>query len=463
MAGVALSGVASGIDTATIVDQLMALERQKTDRIELRQTQATNRKTDLASLKAKLATLKTAATELRSATTWGQSQTVESSDPARVTATRKTGAPIGGYSVQVLSLASSAQKTYQWTPNAADTTMTLDDGDAATSPLGLAVPAGASISDVAALINGRGDSPVYAAVVGQDKLVLSSRTTGEDVAFSAASSVLGAPSNEVDGRDASYRFNGEALPRSSPTNTVEDAIPGVTLSFKGVTTDPASVVVGAPGIDKSKVKDAVKAFVTAYNGLVESARNELTEKKVPNATRESDALKGLLFGDTGLSGMLSRLRASTTFSEAAGADADAIDGLASVGISVGGKAGASQDAARKGLIELDETKLAAALDADAESVRRLFGGTSSTGFSQSFETVADDLTKMLDGRIESATKEHTRLGRELTRTDERLAVKEKRMRAQFAAMELALSQSQTQQAWLTGQLASLNAASASSR
>jgi hypothetical protein len=35
-------------------------------------------------------------------------------------------------------------------------------------------------------------------------------------------------------------------------------------------------------------------------------------------------------------------------------------------------------------------------------------------------------------------------------------MKEERMRAQFAAMELALQNSQTQQAWLTGQLNALS-------
>ena len=44
---------------------------------------------------------------------------------------------------------------------------------------------------------------------------------------------------------------------------------------------------------------------------------------------------------------------------------------------------------------------------------------------------------------------------EMTRMDTRLAAKEKRMKAQFAAMEAALNQSQTQGAWLQGQLAGL--------
>jgi flagellar hook-associated protein 2 len=41
--------------------------------------------------------------------------------------------------------------------------------------------------------------------------------------------------------------------------------------------------------------------------------------------------------------------------------------------------------------------------------------------------------------------------------DDRLALKEQTLRAQFTAMETALSQSQTQSSWLSGQLSALNA------
>ena len=37
MAGIQLSGLASGLDTASIIDSLMAVERQPRTRIEMRQ------------------------------------------------------------------------------------------------------------------------------------------------------------------------------------------------------------------------------------------------------------------------------------------------------------------------------------------------------------------------------------------------------------------------------------------
>jgi flagellar hook-associated protein 2 len=63
---------------------------------------------------------------------------------------------------------------------------------------------------------------------------------------------------------------------------------------------------------------------------------------------------------------------------------------------------------------------------------------------------------VIDDRVTNVDKSARRIGDELTRTEERLAAQEKRLKAQFAAMETALNQSQTQQSWLTGQLNALN-------
>ena len=49
-----LSGLASGVDTSAIVEQLMALERQGKTRLQLRQTSLTAQQTTLTDLKTKL-------------------------------------------------------------------------------------------------------------------------------------------------------------------------------------------------------------------------------------------------------------------------------------------------------------------------------------------------------------------------------------------------------------------------
>ncbi len=66
---------------------------------------------------------------------------------------------------------------------------------------------------------------------------------------------------------------------------------------------------------------------------------------------------------------------------------------------------------------------------------------------------------MIDSRLEGSSRTVSRIQQQIDATNKRLDAKEQRLKAQFAAMELALQNSQTQQAWLTGQLAALNPSS----
>src|SRR5919112_959724 len=191
MAGLGLSGLASGVDTSSIVDQLMALEQRGKTRLSLRQSATTAQKSTLTAIKAKVDALKAAAADLRSVTTWGESQTIATTD-TRVTATRIGGAPIGGTTIKVLQLAGSAQKTYGWTESASATTITIDGTE-------VPISANAKIADVAAAINGRAGLSVYAAVVGGTKLVLSSRATGSAIDFTATGAQLSGPTATVAG------------------------------------------------------------------------------------------------------------------------------------------------------------------------------------------------------------------------------------------------------------------------
>ena len=378
-------------------------------------------------------------------------QTVESSDAARVAVARTGGAPIGGYSIKVTQLAGSAQKTYGWTQSASASQITLDDGAGGKDPVTIDIAAGAKIGDVAAAINGRSDLPVYAAVVGGDKLVLSSRATGAAVEFSATGAQLTGPSAEVAGRDALYELNGVAAPPSA-TNVLEDAIPGVRVTLKGTTADAVSVTVGAPGVDRAKVKEEIKAFVDAYNAVVTATRAKTTEKRVQDPTTQTDYNKGAFFGDSGLNSMLANLRGSVgrDYDEA---NETALDSLRDIGISTG-KPGAAITDTKSGLLQIDDAALTAALEADAQGVRNLFS-SAATPFAQDIEKLTTDLSKLLDGRVETAEKQSKRLTDDMSRMDIRLAAKEARLKAQFAAMETAMSASQTQMAWLEGQLAGL--------
>src|SRR3954451_10927289 len=103
-------GLASGLDTNTIVDQLMAIERQPQTRLKLRQQQIDTRKSALSDVETRLKNLQVAAQGLKSPTLWLDTQSVDVNDSTKVAATRTGGAGTGGYSVTVAQLASASQR-----------------------------------------------------------------------------------------------------------------------------------------------------------------------------------------------------------------------------------------------------------------------------------------------------------------------------------------------------------------
>jgi flagellar hook-associated protein 2 len=453
MSDLGLSGIASGVDTAAIIDKLMQLERNKTARIQLRQTAVEARKTDLSTIAGKLSALKSAAADLASSATWGQKQTIESSDPARVAVEKISGAGIGGHSISVTRLAASAQRTFSW-PVAAGGALTADTALSVTGATSgsITLTAGMKLSDAVTAINANDTLPVYAAEVNGE-LVLSARTTGAGSVFTATGlTETGTP--KITNLDATYEIDG--VQKSSPDNVVDEAIPGLRLTLKGLTSAPAGITVGAPALDKEAVTAKLKAFVTAYNDVIDATNTELNERPVANATNSTDARKGQLYGDIGLRSMLSQLR---QVAQESIAGLGSIDSLGDIGISVPkATGGQSTDEAKAGKLVLDETKLSAALEADWTKVRTFFADST-----KGFASVVDDFVgkqtgstgALLDGRKKTADDELRRLSDTLTRTNTRLEAQEKRLKAQFAAMETALGLAQSQQAWLAGQIAGL--------
>jgi flagellar hook-associated protein 2 len=449
VAGLALSGLASGVDTSSIVDQLMALERQRLTRIKYRQSAVGGQQSALKEIASKLAALKTAAENLSAEGTWKQSQTAESSDPTRVAVAMTGGAGIGGHTLQVDRLASSMQRGYSFTPAA---------GSIQVGTMTIAVEADDTLQQVADAINATAAGPVVAAIVkngdGEERLVLSSRKTGSDSDFTVtAPGILTADSAyttpDTSKLDALYSLDGVAQPPSK-TNVLENLVPGLRITLKGVTAAPATLNVTEPTLDREAVKTKVKAFVDAYNAVVDTTNAKLTEKPIGSPASEFQAGLGQLYGDTGMRGMLGALRQQMT-EIVAGAG---INDLADLGIVVPKATGSASADGKAGRLVLDDAKLTQALEADWTAV---------SGFFEDFATDVAAFVKkqtggtgVIDERLKSSTRNLDRLADQLDAANDRLDAREERMRAQFAAMESALQASQTQQAWLTGQLAALN-------
>jgi flagellar hook-associated protein 2 len=442
-----LTGIASGVDTSAIVDKMMTLERGARNRMDYKQAEITTRQSDLSTLQGKLITLRSAAAGLRDLGTWGDKQTVESSD-AKVLAERTSGAGPGGYDVQVLGLARAESHSYTYTAPTAATTLQIGSAS-------ISLAAGTSVEDAAKKINASADAPVYASAVN-GKLVMAARTTGTNSAFTASGSALSDEAVTA-GVNATYTVNGGTV-QSSQSNVVADAIPGLKLTFKGTTTSAASITVGNPGVDVEGVKTKVQAYVDAYNDVLKTTRGFLDEKRATSVTDTTTASQGVLWGDSALNTMLSRLR--TQNMNTVSGMSTGMNSLSALGISTGAATGGlTTDDAKMGLLTVDTDKLTAALTNDPTAARKLLGGQTGTdGFAQGVENVLKGYvgasgtitTRMAQGDQDLADLK-VRMGDE----DTRLTSVEARLKAQFAAMETALSNAQSQQSWLTGEIAKL--------
>jgi flagellar hook-associated protein 2 len=473
MAGITLTGMASGLDTDSIISQLMALEQNKVTAVQMRQVKVQAHKDDLSSIKTKLDAFKTAATALSDAATWKATQTTSSSDITKLGVTLLSGAGIGGHTVQIDKLASSAQHGFTYTSSATagsfDLSYAPTAGDPTPAKVTINVAANATASDVATLINANENAPVYAAVIkdasNNERIVLSARKTGQDSNFAVDTTALGAGSSLVeDGTysrtgttlNASYKLDGEAVARESQSNIIENAIPGVRLTLKGITSSPLSVTTTAAAIDSAGVQKKVQALVDAYNAVVTSTRAELTEKNDPKSTTTSGLKAGSLFGDSGLTSMLGSLKSQMT-QVVTGLG---LTGLADLGIGVPKSSGGtpSQDA-KDGKMTFDATKFAEVLNADYTKVRELFTGKGTTkGLSalmSDYVKSQTDTTGVLTGRMNSDDTILKDFTAQIDKLNDRMKTTQERLKAQFAAMETALNNSQTQQAWLTSQISSL--------
>jgi flagellar hook-associated protein 2 len=468
---VTLTGMASGLDTDSIISQLMQVESQKTSIITNRQSQVKAHQSDLTAIKTKVDALKSAAAALSDTSTWKATQTTASSDPTHVDVSLLSGAGIGGHTVSVSKLASSAQHGYAFTKNAAAGQITLFSGtdpNASTAgKVSINVAANATAADVATAINAREDSPVYAAVVNDgtnERLVFSSRKTGASSDFTVDTSGLAAGQLSEDAAytrtgtalNASYTLDDETTPRTSETNVITNAIPGVQLTLKGITTSPASVNTTAAAIDKDAVTKKVQAFVDAYNAVVTTTRGDLNEKSVPKATNSADLVAGRLFGDMGLDSMLGQLKNQMTQTVAG----LGLTSLADLGITIPkATGGASSQDAKDGKLTFDSSKLKSQLNADWTKVRDLFSGKGAAkGISGLISGYVDTQTGshgILTGRISSDGKQLSNYDGQIQKMNDRMQAESERLKAQFAAMESAMAQSQSQQAWLSGQIASL--------
>jgi flagellar hook-associated protein 2 len=460
-------GLASGLDTNTIIQQLMSIESQPKVRLQQKQVVEQARQSALKDVQTRLRNLSLQVAGLRDPTAWNDVQTVDSTDTTKLTATRTGGAAAGGYSLQIVALARAAQMTQGTSATAAsaDDTLHISVGS---SSVDVTVKAGDTLQTIADNINSTSGTPVYASLMN-GKLVLSGKQTGAANAISVTGGAVATDLGFTETQSAQNAdfWVGTTHYTDRATNVVTDVMAGVSLTLRGTTgTGTVSVVVGSPGADTDAIKKKVSAFVDQYNSTVDFIKTKLNEDRVVNPTTDADRAKGVLRGDTGLESLLANLRASVA--DVFSGRASGSDQLSEVGVSTGastGTAALNQDAIA-GKLTLDSTKLTEALAGDFSSVKSLFTSATGTyateGLSQRLDRYVNPWingdgtnASILSSRIDASDSLLTDLKDQMAQIDQRLSLREAALRQQFTDLETALAQIQSQGQWLSGQLAQL--------
>ncbi|WP_217915171.1 flagellar filament capping protein FliD [Miltoncostaea marina] len=436
-ASLSFSGLASGIDTAAIVDALMKLERMPIDRVKAQKTQLTAKQGVVQEINGLLGKLKDAAAKLSEPGAL-QGKTATAADPTVLSASAGAAAAKGVYNVQVTALAQA--HTMASAPGVAFTAGRQLDITAGGATTSVAMEAGDTVQTFADRVNAADDPGVSASVVN-GRLVLIARESGTAGAISVGGSAaadFGFTTTQA-AQDATATINGVAV--TSSGNTIQGAISGVdvVLAKEGTTT----VTVGA---DPAGAEATVTAFVDAYNALI---RNVRLATSYDAATKTA----GTLQGDSSISSMGGQIR-SIAGAAVAGLGG-AYDSLAQIGIT----------SARDGTMTLDGAKLRAALDADPAAVAAVLGREDAVagvgagdGIARQIRHFADTFSSQtLSERLTGFTASLKRMDDKIATLEDVMTVREQRLKQQFAAMETAVAQFQAQGGNLAAQLAGLSA------
>ncbi len=247
-----------------------------------------------------------------SATTNNESNTVSANSQAQA----------GTYSFYVSQLAQGQQTTFSMSDDTYAATgsfeITMDDGTTMDIDLSTVDEDGDNCVDASELvdaINNSDDNPgVSAALVktdGTTTIMLTSDTTGEQSGFSVSVSgntdlATAESSSEqpiTQAQDAIIHLGNEDGPAiTSSTNTFDDVIPGVTMTFSEVSDpdDPNDVTTFTVAEDSSGSQAKVQTFVDAYNTLVDTI-DSLT------SYGDDDTASGVFAGDAGMNSLANQM------------------------------------------------------------------------------------------------------------------------------------------------------------
>jgi len=373
MAEATIFGLNTGLDTAGIIDNLVKLKQRTTDIVVAQKTLEEQKLASFQELKSRLQTFKSITFDLSKesrflsvAGSFANKNTTDLSEVVIITT--NSLASSGTFTLKVLSLAQEGKVVSEGVGAITDTvptgtlelkvgnTTTLIDINSSNNTLdGLRQAINNSGANVNASFLNDGDSSK------PFRLLVSGTQTGaaNTVSVKLFNNFLGGGAIDVfqfdqtqAAQDATLNVDGISVTKSS--NTITDLIAGTTLNLKSAGSGTVTLQ-----SDVNAIKDKVVAFVDGFNSLTAFIEDQTFLDTNSNTT-------GLLFGNFTVQNLQQTLRGVVS-GKVAGTSG-AFDFLSQVGITT----------ASDGLLELDEGKLAAAINQDAGGVSQLFASRGTT-------------------------------------------------------------------------------------
>ncbi len=427
-----ISGLGSGLDTSTIISQLMQLEAIPQSRLKSKLTTEQSTLKTIQDLNAKFAALTITAADQAKSSAWSPLKATSSHDGVTVNAT--SGSAAGSLSLRVDQLAQAHSLRFATSASNSDVivsggttvdltingaSQTIDTGDGTLG--GLVNALNASGTGVRASTLKLDD--------GSYRLTVQAAATGAASSFTLTSSdgsdLLGGATVQS-GQDAAITVGADTI--HSASNTFTGLLTGidVTVSQKALGETVTLDIAG----------DATKARETA-KGMVDKINELLTQIQKLTAYDATTNKSGALVGNNTVRDLRDKLLAAVY--------PDAGSTMAGYGVQTD----------RYGKLVFDAEAFDKSYAADP-------GGTSTTfsGFSGRVEAVGKAASDRIDGSLTSlatgSTSQIDQLQDSIEAWDSRLELREKTLTRTYTALDVALSRLNSQSSWLTSQIASLS-------
>ncbi|TFD51401.1 flagellar hook-associated protein [Cryobacterium sp. Hh11] len=445
----AIDGLVSGLDTTSLINSLMQLEAVPQSLLKSKVSESQTFITALQGLNSAVASLAT------TAATAAKSDSLDlfsaSSSSSKLTATVATGASASQIDIVVDRTAQSQVSVSDAMPSWPGANFTITSASGGSTFIGAS---SGNLDDVVAAVNSA-DAGVKAVKVSagtvdgvpQFRLQFTATSTGAASAFTITQPTNGTAATTdpamtgltttrtaEDAAVTLWAGTSAAQTITSSTNNFENLLPGVSVTVSGASTDPISLTVARNTSGASKIAETL---VSSLNTVF---ANISTKSAVVNSTDSGGnpiVSGGVFTGDSSVRDVGQRLLLAASMPVNGRSPSE-------IGISI----------TRNGTMEFDSAKFSAALIADPEAVQATL-----TEIASRVEAAAKSASDKYDGQItsritgqESMVKD---LGSQIENWDLRLASRRSGLERTYSALEVQLSALNSQQDWLTSQIASL--------